>query len=305
MRIIQKTILLVCVITIGTLGLFADPLPEQQPEQTPPPPELVTLKLDVAAEGTNFQYSYTQQFTQKPGTSVRLPSRTQLRFNPSHIGFLSAWSDGNVTYKEGETIALPPKDLTLTAIYEEGTLFSDPKHGIEYFSSESTISVPQVPQDDENQVFIGWYDRQTNTLLTEGTYERNTPGAYFEPAYKSLIFTQVGLQSHHLNAVPTNTALTLLFAYRNAGNFVMNNVTSSLKSTDARIHVLDPQPKSRTLRPGESNYQRGFIGRGSSLDSFTFVIDSETPSGSKIDLILSVVDEAGVTFSTTIPLTIR
>jgi len=314
MRIIQTTILFAFVLTIGTFGLFAAPLPEQPVEQVQETPTVivessqrspVTLTLDFAAEGETYRYSYTQQIIQAPGTPVRLPSRSQVRFNPSQIGFLASWSDGKNTYEAGETITMPDKDTSLTATYQEGVLFYDPEHEIEYFSSDQVVTAPTVPSDDENRVFVGWYDRQSNTLLTENTYERTTSGACFRPVYKSLVVTQISLRAYNSNAVPKNTALSLSFAYRNRGNLVMNNITASLESSDHRIRILDPQPQCRTLRPNESNHHRDFFGRRTSTDSFTFVIDSSVPSGSELPLTLTLTDEDGTSFSETFTLIVK
>ncbi len=314
MRILQRSILFAFVLTIGTFGLFAAPLSEQPVEQVQETPAVivessrrspVTLTLDFTAEEETYRYSYIQQIIQAPGTPVRLPSRSQIRFNPGQIGFLASWSDGKNTYEAGETITMPDKDTSLTATYEEGVLFYDPIHEIEYYSSDRVVTVPSVPDDDEDRVFVGWYDRQSDTLLTEDTYERTTSGACFRPVYKSLVFTRIALHSYNSNAVPRNTALSLSFAYRNRGDFVMNDITASLECDHGLVRILDPQPQRRTLRPNESNHHPDFFGRRTSEDSFTFVIDGSVPSGSELPFTLTVTDEDGISFSKTFTLIVQ
>ncbi|OQA40690.1 MAG: hypothetical protein BWY50_01982 [Spirochaetes bacterium ADurb.Bin315] len=200
---------------------------------------------------------------------------------------------------------MPDKDTSLTATYEEGVLFYDPIHEIEYYSSDRVVTVPTIPDDDEDRVFVGWYDRQSDTLLTEDTYERTTRGACFRPVYKSLVFTRIALHSYNSNAVPRNTALSLSFAYRNRGDFVMNDITASLECDHGLVRILDPQPQRRTLRPNESNHHPDFFGRRISTDSFTFVIDGSVPSGSELPFTLTVTDEDGVSFSKTFTLIVQ
>lgn len=308
MRIIRTSLLLLFALSIGTLGLFAAPLSEapKQPEvQIQSSNALVTLTLNFNAEGEGYQYAYTQRFTQKPGTNLRLPSRSSIRFSPRYIGFLAGFSDGKTTYLPGDTIEMPDSDVTLSALFEQGTLFSDPEHNIDFYTTDEALTVPQVSlAEDDPRIFVGWYDRQSNTILTDSTYQRTANGVFFEPVYKEIRFTHLGLTAYNQSAVPTNTALTLAFAYRNQGNLTLKNIKATL-SGDNRIQILDPQPGMRTLRGNEASYQRSFFGPRAPIDAFTFIIDKSVPSGTEIPLTLTLTDEDGDTFTTSLSLTVK
>ena len=308
MRIIRTSFLLLFALSIGTLGLFAAPLSEA-PTASEVQPQggsaLVTLTLNFNSECEGYQYAYTQRFTQKPGTNLRLPTRSSIRFSPSHIGFLAGFSDGTTTYLPGDTIEMPTEDVTLNALFESGTLFSDPEHNIDFYTTDERLAVPEVTlAEDDSRIFVGWYDRQSNTLLTDSTYQRTTNGAFFEPVYKDLRFTLLGLTAYNQSAVPTNTALTLSFAYRNQGTITIKDVKAAL-SGDDRIQILDPQPPSRTLRVNEASYQRSFFGPRNAIDAFTFIIDKNVPSGTEIPLTLTLTDEDGDSFKTVLSLTVK
>ena len=156
-----------------------------------------------------------------------------------------------------------------------GVLFYDPIHEIEYYSSDRVVTVPTVPDDDEDRVFVAVRSPKRYPSYRD-TYERTTSGAGFRPGRAS---SSPDSALYNSNAVPVNTALSLsLFTV--IGRF-RNERHHRLECDHGLVRILDPQPQRRTLS-AQRKQSSGFLWSKDSEDSFTFVIDGSVPSGSEL-----------------------
>ncbi len=266
------------------------------------------LTLDFSAQGENFRYSYRQQIQKAPLSEVTLPDHTQLRTNSSQVGILKGWglTPEELTYKAGETIPMPYTSQTLYAIWGTGvrfvgedrdTLYEDVKAG-------SEVVVPTPSTDDASAIFVGWYDRGTDTLLTNReTYTVEGKGALFEPLWKSLHIPAVEPLYYPSEALPKRTQLGVGFLLQNKGNLDLKGLVATLETEDPNVSMLVDKLALGSLSSGRyaTNNSRfattGPLAIRGGYNTFRFVIADSAPSGSVIQFVLTVTDSKGDSWS--------
>ncbi len=266
------------------------------------------LTLDFSAEGKNFRYSYRQQIQKAPLSEVTLPDPTQLRTNSSQVGILKGWglTPGELTYKAGETIPMPYTSQTLYAIWGTGVRFVDEMRDTLYEDVEigSEVVVPTPSTTDTSAIFVGWYDRGTDTLLTDKeTYTVEGKGALFEPLWKSLHIPAVEPLYYPSDALPKRTQLSVGFLLQNKGNLDLKGLVATLDTEDPNVTMLVDKLALGSLSSDRyvTNNSRfattGPLAIRGGYNTFRFVIADSAPSGSVIQFVLTVTDSKGDSWS--------
>ncbi len=265
-----------------------------------------TLTLDFSSEGENYRYSYRQQIRKVPGSEIVLPSSGQLRMNSAHLGVLAGWgvTPDEVTYQGGETIQMSYTNQTLYAIYQDGVRFVDPLSGTDLFIETEDVEVPTPVADDASAIFAGWYDKSTNTLITDpSSYEKVGKGGYFEALWKRLAIEDITVLYYDKDTLPTNTQMSMGFSYANTGTVDLAGLRATLSSESEYVRILSDEVYLGSLDAGlmSTNNSRWATSnkqqvRGES-NTFRFVIASDAPSGTVIPFTLQVVNDKGDTWT--------
>ena len=274
------------------------------------------LTLDFSSQGENFHYSYRQQIQKAPLSEVTLPDHTQLRTNSSQVGILKGWglTPDELTYTAGETIQMPYTSQTLYAIWGTGvrfvgetrdTLYEDVEEGDE-------VVVPTPSTSDTSAVFVGWYDRGTNTLLTDReTYTVEGKGALFEPLWKSLKIPEVAPLYYPSDALPKRTQLGVGFLMQNTGNLDLKGLEATLYSDSPYVTmlvdrlVLGALPSGRYVTNNSRFATTGPLAIRGGYNTFRFVIDDAAHSGSVIEFELTVSDSQDQSWSLPVSFTVE
>lgn len=274
------------------------------------------LTFDFSAQGENFRYSYRQQIQRAPLTEVTLPDYTQLRTNSSQVGILKGWglTPEELTYKAGEVIKMPYTSQTLYAIWGTGvrfvgetrdTLYEDVKIGEE-------VVVPTPSTVDTSAIFAGWYDRGTNTLLTDRqTYTVEGKGALFEPLWKSLAITEVSPLYYPSKALPKRVQLGVGFAMQNKGNLDLKGLEATLLTESPYVTMLVDRlalghfPANRYATNNSRFATTVPLAIQGGYNTFRFVIADSAPSGTVIPFELTITDTAGDAWSLPVSFTVE
>jgi len=274
------------------------------------------LTLDFSAQGENYRYSYRQQIQKAPLSEVILPDYTQLRTNSSQVGILKGWglTPEELTYKAGATIAMPYTNQTLYAIWGTGVRFVEHTRDVLYEDVEvgDEVVVPTPSTSDKSAIFVGWYDRGTNTLLTDrATYTVEGKGALFEPLWKSLEIAEVAPLFYPGEALPKRTQLGVGFLIRNTGNLDLKGLEATLQSDSPFVTMLVDRlavGSLSTTRYATNNSRFSTTGplaiRGG-YNTFRFVIDDTASSGSVIPFVLTITDDKGDSWSLPVSFTVE
>ncbi|MBI9094073.1 MAG: hypothetical protein JEY71_04225 [Sphaerochaeta sp.] len=266
------------------------------------------LTLDFSSQGENFPYRYRQQIQRAPLSEVTLPDYTQLRTNSSQVGLLKGWglTPDDLTYTAGETIQMPYTNQTLYAIWSTGVRFVGETRDTLYEDVEvgEEVVVPTPSTSDSSAVFVGWYDRGTNTLLTDReTYTVEGKGALFEPLWKSLKIPEVAPLYYPSGALPKRTQLGVGFLMQNTGTIDLKGLEATLHSDSPYVTMLVDSLILGSLSSGRyaTNNSRfattGLLAIRGGYNTFRFVIDDAAPSGSVIEFELTVSDSQDQSWS--------
>jgi hypothetical protein len=274
------------------------------------------LTLDFSSQGENFRYSYRQQIQKAPLSDFTLPDYTQLRTNSSQVGILKGWglTPDELTYKAGETIKMPYTSQTLYAIWGTGVRFVDETRDILYEDVEigSEVVVPTPSTSDQSAIFIGWYDRGTNTLLTDReTYTVEGKGALFEPLWKSLQVPGIEPLQYPSDALPKRTQLAVGFLMHNTGNLDLKGLEATLQSESSYVTMLIDRLFLGSLSANRyaTNNSRfsttGPLAIRGGYNTFRFVVDDSAPSGSVLEFVLTLTDSQGDAWSLPVSFTVE
>ncbi|HKL60010.1 MAG TPA: hypothetical protein VJ863_08930 [Sphaerochaeta sp.] len=274
------------------------------------------LTLDFSAQGESFRYSYRQQIQKPPLSEVALPDYTQLRTNSSQVGILKGWglTPDELTYKAGETIAMPYTNQTFHAIWGTGVRFVGESRDTLYEDVEigSEVVVPTPSTSDEGAIFVGWYDRGTNTLLSDRqTYTVQGKGALFEPLWKSLAIPEVTELHYPNDALPRHTQLAVGFLMQNKGNLDLKGLEATLQTQSPYVTMLIDHLDVGSLSANRyaTNNSRfattGPLAIRGGYNTFRFFIADAAPSGSSIEFTLTLTDNAGASWSMPVVITVE
>lgn len=266
------------------------------------------LSLDFSAQGENFRYSYRQQIQKAPLSEVVLPDSTQLRANSSQVGILKGWgfTPSELTYKAGETITMPYTNQTLYAIWESGVRFIDETRDTLYegVAEGSEVVVPTPSISDLSAIFVGWYDRGSNTLLLDDEkYTVKGKGALFEPLWKSLSLMEIAPLYYSSEALPKHTQLAVGFSLHNKGNIDLQGLEAHLETRSPHVTMLENRLVLGNLATNRYRTNNSRFSTTSPLavrggyNTFRFVVSDAAPSGSVIPFTLIITDGNGDAWS--------
>lgn len=268
------------------------------------------LILDFSSETAGYRYSYHQVIQKDIGKPVTLPQAQAVRFNTQHLGLLAGWQseDGSIRYEAGETIEMPALNLTLIPLYEEGIRFSDWRSGFDELVTSKTAIAPTPVYESDKDYFLGWLDRSTNLAAQAGeSISLEGKGAYFEGVWKALEIEGIALVSR----MRKGSEIALGFSYYNSGDVALKSLTASLSSESEYVRILSDSRVLGSLNPGyratnNSRMASRMRQRISGLsNTLRFVIDPAVPSGTKIILQLTIVDDGGADWKKDLVLTIQ
>ena len=274
-----------------------------------------TLTIDFSQQGDTYQYRFSQRFRQTPGSTVTLPDNTQLN---TRMGLLAGWgiTEDAVTYTPGQTIPMPITSQTLYAIWTKAVQFTDDVTQTEIIHEPvedgTSVAVPQVSPVDSNYRFVGWYDTATRTLLTDETeYIVDGNGALFEGLYKHLSVDAISPLYYGFDRLPTDTQIAVGFSLANKGDLPLKGLSATLSTDSPLVTLVCDSLILRDLPAGRYRTNNSRIATTSQStisgesNTFRLVIDKDAPSGSEIPLTLTVTDQDGERWSSTVSFTVR
>jgi hypothetical protein len=275
------------------------------------------LSIDFSISGEGYRYSYAQQLQQKPGTRIVLPDASQIRVDRNRAGILSGWgmTPQQLDYRGGDQIAMPLTSQTLHAIWSSAVQFTDEVTHTDIIHEPvdegEIVEIPSLTAPDSSWRFIGWYDPSSRTLLEdETTYTVSGKGAAFEAVWKRLSVEAINTLYYGFDRLPAKTQLGVGFSISNQGNTILSGLTARLSTESPHVTFLRDTVEVRDLPPGtyRTNNSRfatttqGMIsGEG---NTFRFVIDESTPSGTRIPFTLTMTDGDGERWQSEVTFTV-
>ncbi|MFA5603198.1 MAG: hypothetical protein WDA21_05715 [Bacilli bacterium] len=276
-----------------------------------------TLRIDFVQSEEGFNYCYTQRIQQPPQTKIVLPDASQFRLNASKTGMLAGWglTPDHIDYEPGQTIPMPLTDQTLYAIWTSAVQFFDPISQTEDLhqavSLGDIIVVPQVTPPTSNYRFLGWYDQNTRTLVDQATsYEVVSKGAFFKGLWKNLTVEAISPLYYGFDRLPTDSQIKVGFSVSNQGNIPLRGLTATLSSSSPYVTILRDRLKLNDIpaglyRTNNNRYAtRSQTSISGEVNTFNFII-TEAPSGTPIPLTISITDESGESWTSSVTFTVR
>lgn len=277
-----------------------------------------TLNIDFSLEGEGYRYSYTQRLQQKPGTQIVLPDERQIRTDSSRTGILAGWglTPESVSYQAGETITMPLTDQTLYAIYKNAVRFTDDvtntEVSVEVDPAIAETTAPTVSAPDSSHRFLGWYDRNSRTLVNPGEqYVVAGKGAVFEGLWKHLSVEAINTVYYGFDRLPVKTQVGVGFSIANKGNTNLTGLTATLSTESPYVTFLQDSLPVRDLpagsyRTNNSRYATRTQGTiAGESNTFRFIIDESAPSQTQIPFILTLRDTDGESWTSQVTFTVR
>ena len=277
-----------------------------------------TLSIDFTLSSDGYRYSYTQRLQQKPGTDIVLPDASQVRVDRNRAGILAGWGlqPETVDFEPGQTIAMPLTNQTLYAVWKSAVHFIDTIGNTEtkqeQVSAGDEITVPTVTPPDQSYRFVGWYDRSTRTLLDdEVKYTVSGKGAVFEGLWKNLTFDAFNTIYYGFDRLPVKTQIGMGFSISNQGNVTLTGLKASLHTDSPHVSILQDTMVVRDIpasmhRTNNSRYATNTQSTISGeANTFRFVIDAATPSGTEIPFVVTITDSDGESWTSQVIFKVR
>ena len=257
----------------------------------------LTFSFSNSSRGIVREYS--SAISTKPGTEITLPTSSDLGINTLLNGQLAGWgiTKDKVTYKPGETIAMPNTDQTLYAIFTNGVTFKDDVSGLDTFitaESGDEITVPALEND--GMIFEGWYDSNSGLYIspTEDSWTVKGSGASFSALWKALDMQTLSTGAYSTNALPTQTQIPLTVTIKNSGSENITGVKYELYTDDPNITLIDNTAYSRVVRSGASVEFGGIK-----------LVAAAGAAGKTIPINVRITDDSNTVFSTTFNVTFK
>ena len=244
-----------------------------------------TLVFDYSVDNGYYTRSYKKALSTLPGTVVTAPE-------VKGDGVFLGWSlDGEtVSYKSGEGIAMPYSDTVLYGVFSSGISFNDEITGNNSYIEGTEASVPTPISEDENLIFLGWYDNSGKKLEGDSVTVESGKSKEFTALWEGVEISDASIRYYEEGKIPANTQVILSFPLKNVGNVVLRDLKVTVSGEGVKVL--------------SSDLKASLIGTGTTANA-SFLVYAEGEKGTEKTITATVSDASGNTWTKDFSFTIQ
>ena len=244
-----------------------------------------TLVFDYSVDNGYYTRSYKKALSTLPGTVVTAPE-------VKGDGVFLGWSlDGEtVSYKSGEEITMPYSDTVLYGVFSSGISFNDEITGNNSYVEGTEASVPTPISEDENLIFLGWYDNSGKKLEGDSVTVESGKSKEFTALWEGVEISDASIRYYEEGKIPSNTQVILSFPLKNVGNVVLRDLKVTVSGEGVKVL--------------SSDLKASLIGTGTTANA-SFLVYAEGEKGTEKTITATVSDASGNTWTKDFSFTIQ
>ena len=244
-----------------------------------------TLVFDYSVDNGYYTRSYKKALSTLPGTVVTAPE-------VKGDGVFLGWSlDGEtVSYKSGEEIIMPYSDTVLYGVFSSGISFNDEITGNNSYIEGTEASVPTPISEDENLIFLGWYDNSGKKLEGDSVTVESGKSKEFTALWEGVEISDASIRYYEEGKIPANTQVILSFPLKNVGNVVLRDLKVTVSGEGVKVL--------------SSDLKASLIGTGTTANA-SFLVYAEGEKGTEKTITATVSDASGNTWTKDFSFTIQ
>ena len=244
-----------------------------------------TLVFDYSVDNGYYTRSYKKALSTLPGTVVTAPE-------VKGDGVFLGWSlDGEtVSYKSGEEIIMPYSDTVLYGVFSSGISFNDEITGNNSYIEGTEASVPTPISEDENLIFLGWYDNSGTKLEGDSVTVESGKSKEFTALWEGVEISDASIRYYEEGKIPANTQVILSFPLKNVGNVVLRDLKVTVSGEGVKVL--------------SSDLKASLIGTGTTANA-SFLVYAEGEKGTEKTITATVSDASGNTWTKDFSFTIQ
>ena len=244
-----------------------------------------TLVFDYSVDNGYYTRSYKKALSTLPGTVVTAPE-------VKGDGVFLGWSlDGEtVSYKSGEEITMPYSDTVLYGVFSSGISFNDEITGNNSYIEGTEASVPTPISEDENLIFLGWYDNSGKKLEGDSVTVESGKSKEFTALWEGVEISDASIRYYEEGKIPANTQVILSFPLKNVGNVVLRDLKVTVSGEGVKVL--------------SSDLKASLIGTGTTANA-SFLVYAEGEKGTEKTITATVSDASGNTWTKDFSFTIQ
>ena len=244
-----------------------------------------TLVFDYSVDNGYYTRSYKKALSTLPGTVVTAPE-------VKGDGVFLGWSlDGEtVSYKSGEEITMPYSDTVLYGVFSSGISFNDEITGNNSYVEGTEASVPTPISEDENLIFLGWYDNSGKKLEGDSVTVESGKSKEFTALWEGVEISDASIRYYEEGKIPANTQVILSFPLKNVGNVVLRDLKVAVSGEGVKVL--------------SSDLKASLIGTGTTANA-SFLVYAEGEKGTEKTITATVSDASGNTWTKDFSFTIQ
>ena len=244
-----------------------------------------TLVFDYSVDNGYYTRSYKKALSTLPGTVVTAPE-------VKGDGVFLGWSlDGEtVSYKSGEEITMPYSDTVLYGVFSSGISFHDEITGNNSYVEGTEASVPTPISEDENLIFLGWYDNSGTKLEGDSVTVESGKSKEFTALWEGVEISDASIRYYEEGKIPANTQVILSFPLKNVGNVVLRDLKVTVSGEGVKVL--------------SSDLKASLIGTGTTANA-SFLVYAEGEKGTEKTITATVSDASGNTWTKDFSFTIQ
>lgn len=236
-----------------------------------------TLVFDYSVDNGYYTTPYKKAVSALPGTVVTVP---EVKDDRVFLG----WSlDGEtVSYKSGEEITMPYFDTVLYGIFSSIISFNDEITGNSSYVEGTEASVPTPISEDDNLIFLGWYDNSGKKLEGDRITVKRGENKEYTALWEGVEISDASIQYYTEGKIPANTQVILSFPLKNVGNVVLRNLKVQIAGNGVKVL--------------SSDLEASLIGIGTTVNAY-FLVSAEGEKGTEKNITATVSDASGNTWT--------
>ena len=244
-----------------------------------------TLVFDYSVDNGYYTRSYKKALSTLPGTVVTAPE-------VKGDGVFLGWSlDGEtVSYKSGKEITMPYSDTVLYGVFSSGISFNDEITGNNSYIEGTEASVPTPISEDENLIFLGWYDNSGKKLEGDSVTVESGKSKEFTALWEGVEISDASIRYYEEGKIPANTQVILSFPLKNVGNVVLRDLKVTVSGEGVKVL--------------SSDLKASLIGTGTTANA-SFLVYAEGEKGTEKTITATVSDASGNTWTKDFSFTIQ
>ena len=244
-----------------------------------------TLVFDYSVDNGYYTRSYKKALSTLPGTVVTAPE-------VKGDGVFLGWSlDGEtVSYKSGKEITMPYSDTVLYGVFSSGISFNDEITGNNSYIEGTEASVPTPISEDENLIFLGWYDNSGTKLEGDSVTVESGKSKEFTALWEGVEISDASIRYYEEGKIPANTQVILSFPLKNVGNVVLRDLKVTVSGEGVKVL--------------SSDLKASLIGTGTTANA-SFLVYAEGEKGTEKTITATVSDASGNTWTKDFSFTIQ